>query len=161
MQNSPFTLDVLLAPRLIDAYERLRAGFVNPLYGVHHIALTPIPFNTEENYAFLDLPQVFHWMFMPFLVYGVVRIWRRATLAARFVVVYFVLMIFLYGVFGELQGPRHKVQLDGIIALFKFYGIIGAVKQIIPERRGLHPTGSGCRGQLICRRNSETRRCAA
>src|SRR5680860_492526 len=43
---------------LADAYSRLQAEFVNPLYGVIRMALTPIPFHTTKHYAFLDLPPV-------------------------------------------------------------------------------------------------------
>ncbi|MDA3877953.1 MAG: hypothetical protein PF483_12785 [Halothiobacillus sp.] len=120
---------------LSDAYARLQAGFVNPLYGVSRILLTPIPFHTTVHYAFLDLPQVFHWAMMPALVYGVVRVWRRATLTARFVVIYFLLMILLYGMFGNLQGPRHRVQIDGLIALFQFYGALGLLRQMVTVGR--------------------------
>lgn len=116
---------------LADAYGRLQAAFVNPLYGIPRMVLTPIPFRTTESYAFLDLPQVFHYTLLPILAYGVVRVWRHATLTARFVVVYFLLMILLYGMFDELQGPRHRVQLDGLIALFQFYGGIGLLKEML------------------------------
>lgn len=120
---------------LVDAYGRLQAGFVNPLYGIPRMLLTPIPFHTTEHYAFLDLPQVFHWAMIPALAYGVYRVWRRATLTARILVVYFLLMILLYGMFDNLQGPRHRVQLDGLIALFQFYGGLGILRQMFPKAR--------------------------
>ncbi len=125
---------------LLDAYGRLQDGFVNPLYGFPRMALTPIPFHTTEHYTFLDLPQVFHWAMMPALVYGVFRVWQQATLTARFVVLYFLAMILLYGMFENLQGPRHRYQLDGLIALFQFYGGLGILKQVLPFRHA-GPTG--------------------
>ena len=97
--------------------------------------LTPILFHTTEHYAFLDLPQVFHWLMMPALAYGVYRIWRWASLTVRFVVSYFLALILLYAMFGELQGPRHRYQIDGLIALFQFYGGLGILKQLLPVRR--------------------------
>lgn len=128
-------VSVLGMDTLADAYGRVREGFVNPLYGIPRTLLTPIPFHTTEHYAFLDLPQVFHWVMMPALLYGVYRIWRRGTLTARFVVLYFLAMILLYGVFVELQGPRQRYQLDGLIAVFQFYGGLGILKQLLPLRR--------------------------
>lgn len=120
---------------LLSAYERFHAEFVNPLYGVPRIALTPIPFHTVEQYAFLNLVQVFHWAMMPILVYGVYRVWRRATLTARFMVIYFLLMLLLYGMFDTLQGGRQRVQLDGLIAIFQFLGAIGILVQILGWRK--------------------------
>lgn len=119
---------------LANNLERLQEDFVNPLYGVPRMTLTPIPFNTTEKNTFLDLPQVFHWIMLPALAYGVARIWHRATLTSRFMVIFFLLMILLYGVFGELQGPRHRLQLDGLIALFQFYGGVGILAQIVGNR---------------------------
>ncbi|MFE8073384.1 hypothetical protein QQM79_20185 [Marinobacteraceae bacterium S3BR75-40.1] len=121
---------------LSSAYVRLQADFVNPLYGVPRILLTPVPFHTTVHYTFLNLPQVFQWAMMPVLVYGIIRVWRRATMTARFVVIYFLLMILLYGMFGALQGPRHRVQIDGLLALFQFYGALGLLSQMVPVGRG-------------------------
>lgn len=126
---------VLGTDGLMDAYGRLQAGFVNPLYGFPRMMLTPIPFNATEHYAFLNLPQVFHWMMLPALGYGVYRVWRRGTITARFVVLYFLAMMLLYGTFENLQGPRHRYQLDGLIALFQFYGGLGILKQFGGGRR--------------------------
>lgn len=127
-------VSILGASRITDSYELLKTDFVNPFYGVLRIALTPIPFNATADYAFLNLPQVFHWLLLPMLIFGMYRVWRRDTLTARFVVIYFMLMLGLYGIFGELQGPRHRYQLDGLIGLFQFYGITGLLVQIMPRQ---------------------------
>jgi len=124
---------VLGTEGLADAYGRLQAGFVNPVHGIPRMLLTPIPFHTTEHYAFLDLPQVFHWAMLPALAYGVYRVWRRATFTARFMVLYFLAMILLYGMFENLQGSRHRYQLDGLVALFQFYGGLGILKQMFPR----------------------------
>ncbi len=89
-----------------------------------------------ENFAFLDLPQVFQWLMMPALAYGVYRILRRATRTSRFVVLYFPTMILRDGMFENLQGPRHRYQLGGLIALFQVYGGVEILKQLLPLRRG-------------------------
>jgi hypothetical protein len=130
-------VSILGVDGLMDAYSRFQADFVNPIYGIPRMLLTPIPFHTTEHYAFLDLPQVFHWAMLPALAYGAYRMWRLGTITARFVVLYFLLMLGLYGMFGELQGPRHRYQFDGLIALFQFYGGLGILKQILPASRSL------------------------
>lgn len=123
-------LGVLGKHGLTDALNLLLQNLVSPLYGAIRYLLTPIPFNTTEHYSFLDLPQVFYWALMPFFVYGVYRVWRRATLTARFSVIYFLSMVALYAMFAELQGPRHRYQLDGLIVLFQFVGFISVFRQL-------------------------------
>ncbi|WBA17146.1 hypothetical protein [Salinivibrio kushneri] len=123
---------VIGTEKLLDIYSRLESDFINPLYGIPRIILTPIPFNTTVHYSFLDVPQVFHWTLIIPMIYGVIRLWRNTHFTARFMVIYFLLMILLYGMYGELQGPRHRYQLDGLIALFQFYGTIGMMKQLLP-----------------------------
>lgn len=120
------------ADRLLSGYNQILGNFVTPLYGIPRMFLTPIPFNSEEAYAFLDLPQVIHWALTPVLFYGVIRLWRRRTMTARFVVIYFVLTLIFYGSFDELQGPRHRYQLEGLIALFQFVGLVGLLKKRFP-----------------------------
>jgi hypothetical protein len=33
-------------------------------------------------------------------------------------------MVLLYGSFTTLQGARHRVQIDGLVVIFQFYGIL-------------------------------------
>ena len=105
---------------VLGAFGQLEEKFVNPAYGSIRFLLTPIPFNTTEHYSFLNLPQAFHWLMLLPLIYGIYRVWQRTSLTARFIVLYFLGMVLLYGMFEELQGPRHRYQLEAIIALFQF-----------------------------------------
>jgi len=102
----------------------IQEAFVNPVYGFVRMALTPIPFNTEENYAFLDIPAVIHWFLMPFVGLGVIRVYRIRTTFSQFFLAYVLVFFGLYAVFGELQGPRHRVQLDYAWAVFQFMGVM-------------------------------------
>ncbi|TGN39937.1 hypothetical protein [Marinobacter confluentis] len=122
--------------RLASAFSQLQEGFVNPVYGSIRYLLTPIPFNTTEQYSFINLPQLFYWMLIPFMGYGVYRTWRRATLTSRFIVIYFLLIVMLYAIFGELQGPRHRYQLEVLIVTFQFLGILSVIKQMGFRRSG-------------------------
>jgi len=115
---------------LSSALSSLQEEWVNPLYGFVRYLLTPIPFNATENYSFVDLPQVLYWLLLPCMGYGIYRVWRRATLTGRFIVIYFFLMVALYSMYGELQGPRHRYQLEGLIVVFQFLGLLSVLQQM-------------------------------
>jgi hypothetical protein len=121
---------------VLSAFGQLREKFVNPMYGTIRFLLTPIPFHTSESYSFLNVPQTFHWLMLLSLIFGIYRVWRKASLTARFIVIYFLGMILLYGMFEELQGPRHRYQLEGIIAFFQFYGSVGILRQLLSKSYG-------------------------
>ncbi len=105
------------------AIDQVRAAMVNPVFGFIRMLLTPVPFNTDEAYAFLNLPAALHWMLMPFAVFGAFSVWRQGSPFSRFFVTYVLVFMSLYAVFGELQGPRHRVQLDYAWAVFQFMGV--------------------------------------
>jgi hypothetical protein len=106
----------------------LSANFVNPLYGFPRILLTPIPFNTEDAYSFLDIPMLIHWISVPFIALGLMAIYRLRSPFSSFFLWYVLIFIGLYSVYGELQGPRHRVQLDYAFAVFQFMGIMVFIK---------------------------------
>ena len=99
------------------ALDRLREDMVNPVLGLMRFALTPVPFNTSREYGFLDLPALFHWLMFPAALLGIWQVARMRRPFARFLLVYV-----------ELQGPRHRVQLDFAWATLQFVGIGVAVR---------------------------------
>jgi hypothetical protein len=120
---------------LMGAVYSVRANMVNPVVGVIRFMVTPIPFHTAPGYGFMDLPQMVYWALLPFMFYGMLCVWRRGTMTARFMVIYFVLMIVLYGSFSTLQGARHRVQIDGLVAIFQYYGLLALFRQRFRRRR--------------------------
>lgn len=112
------------------AADSLRADFVNPALGLVRFLLTPIPFNTEASFAFLDIPALMHWLLLPALLLGAWRIHRLGTPFSRLLVLYVLTFAALYAVYGELQGPRHRLQLDYAFALFQFVGV-GVLAQLV------------------------------
>lgn len=120
---------------LMGAVHSLRANMVNPVVGVIRFLLTPIPFHTAPGYGFMDLPQMVYWALLPFMFYGMFRVWRRGTMTARFMVIYFILMIVLYGSFSTLQGARHRVQIDGLVVIFQYYGLLALFRRRFQLRR--------------------------
>lgn len=56
-------------------------------------------------------------------------VWKKKTLTGHFLVIYFLVMTVLYGVQTTLQGPRHRIQIDGLIVIFQYYGILALVRR--------------------------------
>jgi len=110
------------------ALHQLRSRLSDPVIGVARFIVTPIPFHTQPQYAFLNLPQLFFWALMPLQVYGMFAVWRTKKMTARFVIIYFLLMTLLYGAFPTLQGPRHRIQIDGLIVIFQYMGILALLR---------------------------------
>lgn len=121
---------LVIGDSLSFAMESVRAQFVNPFLGLARFLLTPIPFNTDAAFAFLDLPAVLHWLMLPALMLGAWKIQRMSTPFSRVLVFYVVVFAALYAVYGELQGPRHRLQLDYAFALFQFTGF-GVLARLI------------------------------
>jgi hypothetical protein len=123
------------------AADSLRAEFVNPALGLLRFLLTPIPFNTEASFAFLDVPALVHWLMLPALLLGAWRIHRLGTPFSRLLVLYALTFAALYALYGELQGPRHRLQLDYAFALFQFAGV-GALAQFVTRWSASRAGGS-------------------
>ena len=96
----------------------------NPFYGFVRFLLTPIPFNTDEAYRFLDFPMLIHWLLLPFACWGVVMAYRLSTPFSRFFLLYMLIFVGLYAVFVAEQGPRARVQLDYAWAVLQFMGLM-------------------------------------
>jgi hypothetical protein len=115
---------------LLFAFDLLRSDLVNPLYGLVRFLLTPVPFGTDENYAFLDLPALLHWILLPAAFVGIWAVARRHTAFARFLIAYTAVFVALYAIYGELQGPRHRLQLDFAWATYQFVGIVAILSAV-------------------------------
>lgn len=114
---------------MIDsAIGEVKAQFVNPIYGLLRFSLTPIPFHTDYSYEFLNLPATIHWLLFPFFIMGLKVVWNQKTVFSIYFLSYFIVFVLLYAVYDELQGPRHRVQLDFAIALLQFLGLRSAFK---------------------------------
>lgn len=111
------------------ALRKLHEGGGNPITGVLRFVVTPIPFHTAPGYGFLDLPQLVYWLLLPLEAYGMWAVWKKKTLTGHFLVIYFLVMTVLYGVQTTLQGPRHRIQIEGLIVIFQYYGILALVRR--------------------------------
>lgn len=120
---------------LTGALHKFRAHAGNPVTGVVRFIATPIPFHTQPAYAFLNLPQLIFWALLPLQFYGMVCVWKKRTLTARFMIIYFMMATLLYGMFPVLQGPRHRTQIDGLIVIFQYFGLLALVRQRFRRKR--------------------------
>ncbi len=107
-----------------DIFARIKESYSEPIYGIVRFLLTPIPFNTEPAYSFLNIPASLHWLLLPFMLIGINVVFKNKTPFARYFIFYFILFTLLYAFYAELQGPRHRVQMDFAIALFQFLGLL-------------------------------------
>ena len=114
---------------LLGALSKLRASTGNPVTGVLRFVLTPIPFHTEASYGFLNIPQLIYWMLLPLQMYGIYFVWKKKTMTGHFIVIYFLMMTLLYGMVTTLQGPRHRIQIDGLIVIFQCYGLLALIRR--------------------------------
>lgn len=115
------------------AYRVIGEQFVNPFYGFLRMVLTPIPFKTDELYSFLNFPALIHWLLIPFVFWGVIAMYRLRTPFSRFFLTYLLIFMTLYAVYGELQGPRHRVQLDYGWAVLQFMGLRAFVRSALRQ----------------------------
>jgi hypothetical protein len=119
---------------LVNAVHELRSKMDNPVKGLVRFIVTPIPFHTAPGYGFMNLPQMIYWALLLPMFYGVRCVWRKATISSRFMVIYFILMLLLYGSFTTLQGARHRVQIDGLVVIFQFYGLLALFRRRFRRR---------------------------
>lgn len=92
---------------------------IDMISGMVRMVFTPVPWQVEPNYSFLLIPSILHWLLLGPATLGGILLWRRSK-NVILLIIYLMLALLLYGSFGELQGPRHRVQLIFIICWLQF-----------------------------------------
>ncbi|SMC79150.1 hypothetical protein SAMN04488101_10356 [Pedobacter nyackensis] len=112
-------------------------GATNVVSGFIRFILTPLPFSIEENYSFLFISSLLHWMMLPFIIYGTYLFLKRYFISLMPFVILALLLCVFYGSFGELQGPRHRVlllyfvSLTQALSIYEFLILLSKSKQKI------------------------------
>lgn len=106
----------------LNAADRININIIEFIYGFIRIIFTPIPFHTEDSYRFLNYPSLFNWIMFPSTLVGFFKLSKEKTFFCTFLCIYFLCFLSLYASYIDLQGPRHKVQLDFALCLFQFTG---------------------------------------
>jgi hypothetical protein len=97
-------------------------NFSNPMLGLLRFISSPRPFFADGGYAFLNIPSLIYWGLIPFVCLGFFVVSKMKTRFGRFLIIYFFLFLALYSSYAELQGPRHRLQLEFVICLFSYLG---------------------------------------
>ncbi|MBD2538443.1 hypothetical protein [Coleofasciculus sp. FACHB-SPT36] len=130
--GSIFVIFFLGLENTLYNFNRLEQNWTTILLGVIRMALTPQPWSIEPEYTFLFFPSILHWVLFIPAICGGWMLWRCSR-EVKFLFVYLVLTLFLYGAFYELQGPRQRLQITPIIAWAQFH-FLWVVLKIQPPR---------------------------
>ena len=109
-------------------------------YGLVHFWLTPQPWSLSPEYTFLLLPSMLHWIFLGPALMGAVLLWRRSSLG-RLTLIFLGLVIILYAVSPEAQGPRQRVEITFVLAWMQFH-LLWVLTQGAVRRRLAQPAAS-------------------
>jgi hypothetical protein len=89
-------------------------------YGMLRFTLTPIPWQVHEEYAYLEIPTVLHWICFVPAVLGTLYLWRESP-HVRLFLIYLACLIALYAVTEDLLGPRQRFQVSFLFAWAQFH----------------------------------------
>jgi hypothetical protein len=97
--------------------------------GGFRMFLMPIPFNISDNFPSYLFPSFLHWLFLPFFFLGVISLYKinKNTLLLAILLILFML---LYGQYDNLQGLRHRGQVEYLIILYQYFGLVYFLKKI-------------------------------
>jgi len=135
---------LLLFPR--NVYELFMAytnvgTLVGPFAGMVKMMLTPQPWSVSHAYSYLRIPALLHWLFfLPAIVGGVSLI--RRNLIFRFAAIYAVLILVVFSLMEELQGPRQRVQISWVFIWAQFEFLWLVVENLVVRRSARRRVGS-------------------
>ncbi len=108
---------IVLPADAFESFQDLSRG--EWIYGPIQMALSPQPWSIMPEYSFLLIPSICHWVFFfPGLVAGV-SLFRRNP-AFRFAAIYFVAIIFFYGLLPYVRGVRERFQISWVFVWMQF-----------------------------------------
>lgn len=135
-----YVLESMVGHLIPQAFSVLQEHPINPVIGFIHMSLTPIPFNTDASYAFLNFPSLLHWLMIPLVVYGAIVLVNGEKKSFRtFFILYLLVFMGLYSINSELTGPRHRMQLDFAWAVLQFIGIKQFLKSLLLAKNSSGP----------------------
>ena len=95
-------------------------NFEDALFGAVRLLITPLPWRLGDDYSFLEVSSVCHLLFLLPTMIGFLALWWTNR-QARLYLIYFCIVVGLYAITDELQGPRHRFQIAFIFAWTQFH----------------------------------------
>jgi hypothetical protein len=90
------------------------------LDGTARFVLTPLPWSVLEGYSYLTIPSILHMLFIIPAAFAAASLWRQVPMA-RLYLIYFVIVVALYAITEDLQGPRQRFQIAFIFTWIQFH----------------------------------------
>ena len=90
------------------------------LDGSIRFTLTPLPWSILDGYSFLTIPAILHSLFLIPALTAAYALWRKVPMA-RLYLIYLGVIVFLYAITQDLQGPRQRFQVAFIFAWIQFH----------------------------------------
>ena len=99
------------------------------IYNFVKFFFTPIPFNTTGTYKFLDFVQIYHYLMIPFFLFGyllnfILFITNKLNIYEIFILICFTLFMILASGMEIINGPRHRYQMEAFFIIYQYKGII-------------------------------------
>lgn len=102
------TLLYLLLPSDASLLELVKGDMF--LQGVVRYLLTPRPWSLEDEYSFLLVSSLVHWIMLLPAVLMIPRLWRGGD-AGKLSLLFLAVVSAFFAIVPELQGPRHRFQI--------------------------------------------------
>ena len=94
--------------------------------GILIMLLSPKPWSLSYEYGFLFVPSTFHWIFMGWSLVGM-WILASETNVGRWLVIYAVGVLIIFGMTPEVLGPRHRFQVEFVFVVAQFVVLMRAI----------------------------------
>ena len=119
-----FAIILTIGPvQLLSLFQLFIDSASSPIFGSIKFLLTPIPFNSTDANSFMDLPQLVWWMSFPLFILGAIKLAKLNDPFLNFLLIYILFVCLFYGFLSDLQGPRQRVQLGGLLAFVTLFGL--------------------------------------
>lgn len=92
------------------------------LYGITQAILSPQPWSIDPLYSFLMVSSLVHWALIAPALLGAIHLFRNYP-AARFFLIYVLVILMVSAMVTEFKGPRHRVQMDFLIIWLQFHAV--------------------------------------
>ena len=94
--------------------------------GILIMMLSPKPWSLSYEYGFLFVPSIFHWIFIGWSLAGM-WILASETSVGRWLVIYAVGVLIIFGMTPEVLGPRHRFQVEFVFVVAQFVVLMRAI----------------------------------